>query len=93
MVESSWFGMRFEMFIEAVKNTIGDDIKKATETKSNGPLSSVPYDKDKTRQIESLHRQFAKDSRRFLNPIANNWMKIRDSRALKRLFKVNKYAS
>jgi hypothetical protein len=88
-VESRWHGERYVLFIDALQRETGPKIQEAWKLKKTGPQVSIAA-KDLP-DVKRYEAQFAKDSRRLLNPLMRSWMWCRDSRLITWLFPIKVY--
>lgn len=92
--ESKWHGERYDMYISAVQKITGPKLQDAWAAKKYGPDVSIgPDEQPDMKRINELGLQFAKDSRRLMNPILRIWMRARDSWLVTRIWKITKYGS
>lgn len=92
ITQSKWHGERYEAYITAIQRLTGDYTRKAWKQKPFGPNAEIkPEDRPDHNRINELARQFAKDSRRLMNPLMRVCMRIRDSRLVKKVWKVTVY--
>jgi len=74
-VESVWLGASYEGFIAALKRETMPLIQDAWDSKPFGPGAKLQDIKHP--QVEHLRAQFARDARRYLNPVVRPLMRIR----------------
>ncbi|WP_298957220.1 hypothetical protein [uncultured Campylobacter sp.] len=91
-IESKWHGGRYTLYIQAVKELTEQQIQEAWEQQSFGPNTEIePENKPNHAQIDKLSTQFAKDSRRLMNPLMRSWMRLRDSWLVTRIWRITVY--
>lgn len=90
--ESKWHGERYALYISAIKKLTEQETQEAWQQKPFGPDAEVkPEHRPDHKKIDELSMQFAKDSRRLMNPFMRIWMRIRDSWLLTRVWKITAY--
>jgi len=90
--ESKWHGERYALYISAIKKLTKQQTEEAWKQKPFGPDAEVkPEHRPDHKRIEELSMQFAKDSRRLMNPLMRPLMRLRDSWFIARLWKIKVY--
>lgn len=90
--ESKWHGERYSLYIKAIKKLTVQQTQDAWKQKPYGPDAQVKQeDRPNHNRIDELSMQFAKDSRRLMNPIMRPFMRIRDSWLLVKIWKIKVY--
>lgn len=90
--ESKWHGNRYELYINAIQNLTGDQIRLAWLQKPFGPNAEIKSNQRPDHQmIDLLSAQFAVDCRRVVNPLSRVFMRIRDSFWVTRFWRVRAY--
>lgn len=85
--EAPWLGVAYDKFIVALKRQTTSLHQMAWDEDPIGPSGSLIDIQHP--QVEKYREQFAKDSKRFFNPIMRAWMRIKYS--LRKLFKESTY--
>lgn len=89
---SKWHGERYVLFISAIQKLTADETREAWRQTPFGPDAEVkPEDRPNHKRINELSLQFAKDSRKLMNPFSRSWMAIRDSSLGKKIKKIKSY--
>lgn len=92
VAESKWHGERYALYIKAIKKLTEQQTREAWKQRPFGPDAEVkPEHRPNHARIEELSMQFAKDSRRLMNPFMRLWMRLRDSWLITRIWKVTVY--
>lgn len=90
--ESKWHGERYTLYISAIQKLTADQTRDAWKQRPFGPDAEITIeDRPDHKRINELSVQFAKDSRRLMNPILRILMRIRDSWLIRRIWKVSVY--
>lgn len=90
--ESKWHGERYALYIQAIQRLTRDQTRDAWKQKPFGPDAEIKKeDRPNHVRIHELSMQFAKDSRRLMNPLMRIFMRMRDSWLVTRLWKVTVY--
>lgn len=90
--ESKWHGERYGFYISAIKKLTEQETQEAWKQKPFGPDAEVkPEHRPNHKRIDELSMQFAKDSRRLMNPFMRILMRIRDSWLVTRVWKITVY--
>jgi hypothetical protein len=90
--ESKWHGERYGLYIKAIKKLTEQQTQDAWKQRPFGPDAQIKSENRPNHQrINELSMQFAKDSRRLMNPVMRPWMRIRDSWVVTRLWKIRVY--
>jgi len=90
--ESKWHGERYALYIKAIKKLTEQQTQEAWKQRPFGPDAEVkPEHRPNHARIDELSMQFAKDSRRLMNPLMRGWMRLRDSRLVTRIWKITVY--
>jgi len=91
-IESKWHGERYGLYIKAIKALTRQQTQDAWKQTPFGPDAEVrPEHRPNHLRIEKLSRQFAKDSRRLMNPFMRTLMRCRDSWIVQKVWKVKVY--
>lgn len=91
-IESKWHGERYTKYITAIQALTKVHSQQAWKQKPFGPDAEIkPEDRPDHKRINELSEQFAKDSRRLMNPLLSIWMSLRDSWLITRIWRVNVY--
>lgn len=92
VAESKWHGERYALYIGAIKKLTEQETQEAWKQKPFGPDAEIkPEHRPDHKRIDELSMQFAKDSRRLMNPFMRIWMRIRDSWLITRIWKITVY--
>lgn len=90
--ESKWHGERYVLYISAIQKLTGKKIQEAWTQKPYGPNVEVkPKERPDIERIKELSLQFAKDTRRLMNPFMRIYMRIRDSWIITKWWKITVY--
>jgi uncharacterized protein with PIN domain len=90
--ESKWHGERYVLYISAIQRLTAKETQEAWKQRPFGPDAEIkPEQRPNMQRINELSLQFAKDSRRLMNPILRIWMRIRDSWLVKKFWKIKAY--
>lgn len=90
--ESKWHGERYSLYIRAIKLLTVKQTQNAWKQKPFGPDAQImSKDRPDHQRIDELSMQFAKDSRRLMNPVMRPIMRIRDSSLIVRVWKIKVY--
>lgn len=90
--ESKWHGERYDMYISAVQKLTGSKLQEAWKQRPFGPGVEIkPSEQPYVKRINELSLQFAKDSRRLMNPIMRMYMRLRDSWLITKIWKITVY--
>lgn len=90
--ESKWHGERYSMYIKAIKQLTEEQTRNAWKQKPFGVDAEIkPEHRPNHKRIEELSMQFAKDSRRLMNPLMRIVMYMRDSRPVTWLWRISVY--
>lgn len=77
-VESEWYGDRYSLYLNSIKELTGDSMNKAWR-KQGDPSADMEDDiKLDHKKLDRLAKQFSLDSRRFLCPIRRFLMAVHD---------------
>ena len=85
-VESGWYGDRYSLYLESVKELTGDSMHNAWKKRGNPSADMEDDVKLNHKKLDRLARQFSLDSRRFLCPVRRFLMAVHD-----RIWEVAKY--
>jgi hypothetical protein len=92
VIESKWHGERYALYINAIRKLTEQQTREAWKQKTFGPNVEVKKEHRLDHcKINELSMQFAKDSRRLMNPFMRVLMRIRDSKLVTHIWKVNVY--
>ena len=90
--ESKWHGERYAFYIKAIKELTEQQTQEAWKQRPFGPDAEIkPEHRPNHARINELSMQFAKDSRRLMNPLMLGWMRFRDSWLTTRIWKITVY--
>lgn len=90
--ESKWHGERYALYIKAIKKLTMQQTQLAWKQRPFGPDAEVkPEHRPNHVRIDELSMQFAKDSRRLMNPFMRGLMRLRDSWLVTRIWKITVY--
>lgn len=90
--ESKWHGERYALYISAIQKLTAEETRKAWKQRPFGPDAEVqPEHRPDHLQINQLSLQFAKDTRRLMNPIMRIAMRFRDSWLIKKFWRIRVY--
>lgn len=90
--ESKWHGERYVLYISAIQKLTADQTQDAWKQRPFGPDAEIKSDQRPNYiKINQLSLQFARDTRRLMNPIMRICMRIRDSWLIKRAWKITAY--
>lgn len=90
--ESKWHGGRYSLYISAIQKLTYEQTQKAWKQKPFGPDAEIDSKhRPNHKRINELSFQFAKDTRRLMNPIMRILMRIRDSWLVKKIWKITVY--
>lgn len=90
--ESKWHGERYGLYIKAIKRLTEQQTRDGWKQRPFGPSAEIkPDHRPNHKRIEELSMQFAKDSRRLMNPFMRIIMRCRDSWLVKKVWEVKVY--
>lgn len=90
--ESKWHGERYALYINAIKELTKGQTQEAWKQRPFGPDAEVKSEhRPNHKRIDELSMQFAKDSRRLMNPFMRPWMRIRHSWFIAPIWKIKVY--
>jgi uncharacterized GH25 family protein len=90
--ESKWHGERFALYITAIQKLTAQQTRDAWKQRPFGPDAEIkPEQQPNLKRINELSLQFAKDSRRLMNPVMRILMRIRDNWLVKKIWKITVY--
>lgn len=85
-VESRWYGDRYSLYLESVKELTGASMSKAWKKQGNPSADMEDDIKLNHKKLDRLSKRFSLDSRRFLCPVRRFLIAIHD-----RIWEVTKY--
>ena len=92
--ESKWHGERYVLYISAVQKLTADSMRDAWKQRPFGPDVTIkPDEQPNIKRINELSLQFAKDTRRLMNPVMRIIMRLRDSWLIAKFWKITAYES
>lgn len=77
-VESKWYGDRYSLYLESVKELTGESMNKAWKKQGDPSVDMEDDIKLNHRKLNRLAKQFSLDSRRFLHPVRRFLTAVRD---------------
>ena len=90
--ESKWHGERYAMYISVIQKLTANQTRDAWRQRPFGPDAEIkPVHRPNHQRIDELSLQFAKDTRRLMNPFMRIFMRLRDSWLVKKLWKISVY--
>ncbi len=90
--ESKWHGERYVLYISAIQKLTADQTRDAWKQRPFGPDAEIkPEQRPNHQRINELSLQFAKDTRRLMNPVVRVFMRLRDSWPAKKVWKITVY--
>ncbi len=90
--ESKWHGERYALYIGAIRTLTQQQTRDAWKQRPFGPDAEVKAeDRPNHKRIDELSMQFAKDSRRLMNPFMRIVMRCRDSWLVTKVWKIRVY--
>jgi hypothetical protein len=90
--ESKWHGERYILYISAIQRLTADCTREAWKQRPFGPDVVIkPDEQPDMKRVNELSLQFAKDSRRLMNPVMRIIMRLRDSWLIKKAWKITVY--
>lgn len=94
ITESKWHGERYVLYISAIQKLTANSTRDAWEERPFGPDVTIELgEQPDMKRVNELGLQFAKDSRRLMNPLMRIIMRIRDSWLIKKIWKITVYES
>ncbi len=90
--ESKWHGERYALYISAIQELTAEETRKAWRQRPFGPDAEIrPEHRPNHIRINRLSLQFAKDTRRLMNPMMRIVMRLRDSWLIKKIWRIQAY--